>query len=565
MFRLLGPLPVVALLLAAATLSAAPRPGERAEGPAIVGQAKSLNDLLDMTKTLVKNVAGEELYKEFEKNALPELDVGKLPGIDPKRPFGVYGTVDAELAKCRLVLLVPVTGEKPFLDMLQQYDIPVNPGKGPGTFEFVTPPDLPFPISGRIHKDYAYIAVGGGDVLESRVIIDPKDVINDQEKAVALLVLRLDRVPAETKKNLVGLLRQHTDQLADAIPEPELKAAFTAARSLGLRWLRLLAEETKEVALRFDADTKTGDVTLDLTLDPTARSPLAEAIAKRKPTQNAFAGLAGPDTVQRLYIKAPLFADEAQEAWVKLIEASESELAKNGGPPPEGKILLEGILKSLKANAAAGEMDLAAALRGPNKDGFYNVVGAVHCKEGAQMEKAIKECVKGLPAQASGCFKFDTAKVAGLSAHEVDLTNEAGDMAKAVFGTGNKGYFAFGKDALYAAYGPDSLALLKEAIEAKSGPAAVFDSTSDPKKTMDFIKKIIPPGNPNGARGLGWLGASETTALGGLKVTVDGGDRLKVRVTMNTGMLIKMGLGFWAVEARPGMAPAAPVAVPVGK
>lgn len=571
MLRLLKLLPIAALLLVSTPLFAAPRPGERPDGPAIVGQAKSLNDLLAMTKTLVKNVVTEDLYKEFEKHALPELDSGKLPGIDPKRPFGLYGTLDNELAKCRLVVLIPVTGEKAWFDMLEQFEVPVNKGKEAGTFEVVTPPDIPFPIAGRIHKDYAYIAVGGADALDPKVILDPTNVINDKEKAVAYLGLRLDRVPAETKKNLVGLLRQHTDQLDEAIPEPELKAAFKAARGLGFQWLKLLAEETREVALRLDADTKTGDVTVEFTLDPTAKSPLADAFAKRKPTQNAFASIAGPDTVQRLFISGPLFADEAKEAWTKLIEFGESELARRPGPQAEMQALVAAILKSLKATVATGQMDLAAAIRGPDKNGHYTAVGAIHCQEGAQLEKAIREAVKGLPAQAAGFFKFDAAKVSGLSVHEIDLTSEAADIAKAIFGEGNKGYFAFGKDAVYGAYGPDAMKLLKEAIEAKPGPAPVFDSSSDPKKTADLMKKLIPAADPNVARRVGWLGlgAQETAALGGLKVTVDGGDRLKIRATVNVGMMIRMGLGFFASEAGPGQAPppavAVPLAPPVGK
>jgi hypothetical protein len=66
------------------------------------------------------------------------------------------------------------------------------------------------------------------------------------------------------------------------------------------------------------------------------------------------------------------------------------------------------------------------------------------------------------------------------------------------------------------------------------------------------MKKVLPPDNPN-VRRAGWIGigASEAGALGGLKVTVEGGDRLKVRATVNTGMLIRMGLGFFAVEVKP--------------
>lgn len=563
MSRLLNLIPLAALVVVAGPASAAPRPGDKAEGPAVIGQARSLNDLLQMTKTLVKNVAGDELYKQFEQHALPELDVKKLPGIDPKRPFGLYGTIDADLAKCRAVLLVPVTSEKDFMDMLDQFQIPTNKGKDPGTFEFVTPPDLPFPVAGRIHNGYAYIAIGGMDALEPKVLLEPRDVINDKEKAIAFLAFRLDRVPAETKKALVGMLRERTEHLDEAIREPELKAAFTSARNLALRWMRMLAEEGKEIAFRLDADTKTGDVSLEMTVDGTPKSPLAETFAKRKPTQNAFASIAGPDTVQRLFISAPLFADEAKDALVKLIEYGQREAGQGaGGSPPEVTALVDAMFKSLKATVGSGDMDLAAAVRGPNKDGFYTAVGAVHCKEGAQLEKAIRDAVKILPGQSASYFKFDAQKIGSLSVHEIDLTAEAQDVAKAVFGSGNKGYFAFGKDALYASYGPDGLKLLKEAIEAKPGPAAVFDSSSDPKKAMALIKKIIPPDNPN-RRGAFGIGAQESLVLGGTKVTVEGGDRLKVRVQINVGSMIFFGLGTFAAEAKPAAAPAPPVAVPV--
>src|SRR5262249_36583371 len=158
-----------------------------------------------------------------------------------------------------------------------------------------------------------------------------------------------------------------------------------------------------------------------------------------------------------------------KDALVKLIEFGQRSAAQaQGGAPAEVTALVDAIFKSLKATVGSGEMDLAAAIRGPNKDGYYTAVGAVHCKEGAQLEKAIREAVKVLPGQAATYFKFDAHKIGGLSVHEIDLTPEAQDIAKVVFGNnGNKGYFAFGKDALYASYGPDGLKLLKEAIEAK--------------------------------------------------------------------------------------------------
>jgi hypothetical protein len=564
MFRLLSLSTLGALLLTAAPLVAAPRPDEKSSGPAVVGQAKSLNDLLEMVKTTVKNIGGDALYKSFEKSALPVLDPKKLPGIDPKRPFGLYGSIDADLTKCRGVLLIPVTSEKDFFDMLDEFHIKWNKGKDPGTFDVVVPPDVPFPVAGRIYKEYAYVALGGFDVLEDKVILDPKDVINPKEKAAAYVGVKLDRIPAETKKIALTTLREQSDHLKEAISEPELKEAFNQAQRLALRWLKTLFDEGKELALRLDADTKTAEVTLEFSVEGMPKSALAEYIAKRPPTTNAFAALAGDDYAQRVFIKAPLFADEAREGFVKLIEFGQKEAAKNvAGEAPEVIALVEAFFKSLKATVESGEMDLAAAIRGPNKEGFFTAVGAVHCKEGAQLEKAIKEAVKQIPDRAGVVFKFDAGKIGDVTVHEIDLSNIAVEPAKKIFGKVQTAYFAFAKDALYAAYGPDGMKLLKEAMAVKPIPAAVMDSASNGKKVVELARRMMPADNPNAKdeiegvlTNLGLM-ESMTTAW---RVTVEGGDRLKVRVGFNVGAFLFMGFGRVGIGAPgAGAAPAAKV------
>ncbi|HKB00809.1 MAG TPA: hypothetical protein VKD90_01255 [Gemmataceae bacterium] len=543
-----------ALLLATAPLAAAPRPGEKSDGPAIVGQAKSFNDLLEMTKATVKNVGGEQFYKMFEKDALPNLDPGKLPGIDPKRPFGLYGILDADVTKWRGVLLIPVTSERDFIDMLDRFDIRTTKGKDAGTYDVVVPPDVPFPVALRIHKQYAYVSLGGFDALETKVILDPKDVISDKEKGVAYLSIRPDRMSPETRKYLLAAFSEQTDRLKEMIPEAELKDAFHLTQRLVARWLKLVFDEGKEVALRLDADTKTGEVFLDISIEGQPKSSLATAIAARKPTTNAFATLVGPDYAHKMFVTAPLFADEAKEAAVKMVEHWQKVCARDlATAPPEAAALVEAGLKSLKATVESGELDFAGAIRGPNKDGFYTAVAAVHCKEGAQLEKAIRAAVK-VDEKVKAMFKFDAGKVGDLSVHEIDLSTEAGGPAKKIFGDGQKAYFTFGKNAIFASYGPDGMNLLKEAIAAKPGPAPVFDASSDPKKAGELIKRMIPEGNPNAgvAFRAGWLESMTT----GMRVTVDGGEKLKVRASYNVGMLL-MFFGAVASDARP-----APVAVP---
>ena len=75
----------------------------------------------------------------------------------------------------------------------------------------------------------------------------------------------------------------------------------------------------------------------------------------------------------------------------KLIDWGSKEIIKkvSRGNPSRRSRTVEAGFKSLKATVESGEMDVAAALRGPNKDGFYTAVAAVHCKEGPQLEKAV--------------------------------------------------------------------------------------------------------------------------------------------------------------------------------
>lgn len=541
MYRMFVGCALATMMLVAPSM-AAPRPGEKPTGPAVVGQCKSLNDMLSIVKLAVKNTGGEALQKKFETDALPEIDPAKLPGIDPKRPFGLYATVDAEFAKSRVVLMVPVPGEKEFMEMIGGMGIKTTVGKEPGTFDVVVPPDFPLPVAGRIYKGYAYIALGGFDALDSKTIIDPAVVISEKETAVAAISVRPERVPPEAKKFMLGFLREQSDSLRDMIPEEELKAPFELMQKLVLRWLKSIFDDGRDVSLRLEADPKTADLVVEISVEGLPKTTLADAIAKRKPTTNAFASIAGDDFVQRVFVSAPLFADEAKEALVKLVEYWDKMAGVElQAEKAEVRDLVKAGLTSLKKTLDSGEMDLALAMRGPDKEGFYSAVGAIHCQGTAELEKAARAAMKLIPQEEQKYFKLDASKIGDLSVHEIDLNAEAEDIAKKIFGKGNKAYIAFGKSAIYASYGPDGMKLLKEAIEAKRGPAASFDSVADGKKSKDLMQRLIADKNPN-AKQMMAMGAWES-AFTGMRVTVTGGDKLRVRVGYNFGFALMM-LGF---------------------
>ena len=141
--------------------------------------------------------------------------------------------------------------------------------------------------------------------------------------------------------------------------------------------------------------------------------------------------------------------------------------------------------------------------------------------------------MKILPERERGYFKFDAGKIGDFAVHEIDMSSEAGDVAKKVFGKGQKAYFAFGKNALYASYGPDGMKLLKEAIEAKPGPTAVYDNSSNGKKMVELVKRLMPAANgPNDLR-LHRMGGDDGRVV---QHDRQGGDKLRIRFSNNLGL-----------------------------
>ena len=374
---------------------------------------------------MVKNIGGEALYKEFEQNALADLDPKKVPGIDPKRPFGLYGFVANKLEDCRGVLLIPVPSEKDFTDMLEAQKIPFVRGKEEGTYDINLPPDVPIPVSFRIYKEYAYVALGGIDVLDKKVILDPKDVISDKEKGAAFISIRLDRVSPDAKKAMLGIIREQTEQLREQIRDEDLKGIFQSVEKLAHRWLKILFDEGKEITLRLDADTKSGEVFLDVTAEGMPKSPLTELFAQRKPTTNAFASLAGDDYAQRIFAKAPLFADEAKEALSRLIDFGSKKIkGKSPAADPRRKSSPWSMLFSNHSKPRHRRRNGPGGRSPWTKQGRLTRPLARPLQGSAQLEKAIRDAVKIMPERERAFFKFDAGKIGDIKVHEIDLSRK---------------------------------------------------------------------------------------------------------------------------------------------
>jgi len=552
-------------LLFAPELNAAPAPGDAkgGSGPTIALQAKSLDHLIDLVKTTAKNFLPKDFYKDFERDALSKLDPSLLPGVDPKKPFGFYATLDAGLkngdfSKSSLVFLVPVADEKEFVGLIEKS--PFKPQKKGDVYSIPIP--APFDTSMRFHKGYAYIGFSG-EKLELKSLYDPMDIVGGKEAAAIVLRIRPDRIPQELKDQGLEFLGQ-VAEMANQGPAPaEAKAIIEDLVKMVSRMVRLGLNDGKEIVYRIDLDPKGGNLSIEYTVEPKSGTTLAKAIAGIKPTKNDFAGIVGDDSMAHLLFQTPLFIDEVQGGLLKFVDLMEKETAalRDGAGPKELGELLDEFFKTLKRTVKSGDLDIAASMRGPDKNDQFTAIAAVGLKDTAALEKSLKSALKIAPKDASEKVRIDAFKVDSVNVHEVLVGEMLPPPAQKVFGQSNV-FVALAPEAVFVTFGPRGKELMKDALSAKQGPkpAPLFTLEFSGKRTATLIKKMEPPmGGPieEYIDRLGKMGR-----LNVISAKVEGGEKLVVRKEIGLVPLVSLFGVRKSVAIQAPVAPPAPKAVP---
>jgi hypothetical protein len=210
---------------------------------------------------------------------------------------------------------------------------------------------------------------------------------------------------------------------------------------------------------------------------------------------------------------------------------------------------------------SSGKVDGGFALVGPNKAGFYTGVAAIAVDDPTSLEKAARASVKAAPDEFAKRIRWEATKVAGVPVHtfQNQSRDPAGEVFDQIFGKEQKFQLAFGKDAVYAAIGPDAEAELKRAMALKPATGTAFDLTAHAARAV----KLLPPGGFTG----------EIAAIGGripgfisyTGLDVAGGKEL--RVSVKTGMVLSVAMiGVRAqqnFQAVPGAVPPPPPPPPL--
>src|SRR5262249_7072432 len=142
----------------------APAAAEEATTPTLVVRLRSLDALFGDFQYVAGLAGREEEAKQLQGLLSSRAGPKGLEGIDTRRPLGLYGSLDANLMDSTAVLLLPISDEKAFLDLLEGFNYKAKK-EGDGVYT-VTPENFPFAIYLRFANKYVYAAAREKTALE---------------------------------------------------------------------------------------------------------------------------------------------------------------------------------------------------------------------------------------------------------------------------------------------------------------------------------------------------------------------------------------------------------------
>lgn len=523
---------LVALFLVAAPVSAAP------PQPVLVAQAQPLGRVIIDVKEIVRLTATPGADEAAVRGLVKSLEdaVGEkgFEGIDLTRPLAAYAVLRDTQDNHTLTLVVPITTEKDFLDLIDRAGAKVTPVEGKkGLFDLELPaPIFPHDSQLRVHDGWAYLGFNGDQVADPANLVPIADLIDPKETAAFVLRVFPDRVPAKMLKGTLDEIHNDLTQFKQFFPPDEAatKKAIDTFIDEGLKLFRRTAEtlhaDAKSAAVRFHFDPASGDAAVEVKVTPKPGTALAKDVAARTPTVNRFAGLVKADAALGYVWQWPLFSPESRAIVAAEMEMNLAELKKE--VPEAAFPAVEELFKGLVRSAKADDVDMAAAVYGPDKDGLFTAVAALSCDDAPAVEKALRELAKKLPVQV---VAFDADKAEGVSVHRVMVPLEGGaaEFAKA-FGKTAPLCVAFGPKAVYVGFGPGAMDRVKGALAVKPVPAPVAGLTGTPAGLSKLAGAVA--GAKAGKFFASLLGTDPKPATG-LAITLTGGAELTLRVGMN--------------------------------
>jgi hypothetical protein len=516
-----------AVLAAAAVLTTT---GAAAAEEHAVVAVRSADELVAAVKQILIAGGQEEAAKQVDAQ-LEQMFGGKgVPGVDGKRPLGVFVTLPAEIGGMpAVVAAVPITDKAAFQGTLKQLNLMV--GEPDGELVPVEAPD------GKVFLRYAkdYVFGAQDPALLQGALPDPAALTAATKTNLIAAVFRLDRLPKEYRD---PVREQFTKAVEEAKQEekpgesPAKREGRIFAAKLASDSLLTSLEAGKELFVGFNLDPKTETLAAEVGFTANPGSAAAKTIAALAPSPS----LLGPPSAEAaLYMagRIPVSA-EIRDAFTKLFAAGFQEgLQKEADPKEREKI--EKFAKEALPALATDVIDGGMIIRAAGQDGTYVVLMGAHVKDGKKLLSVVREMVKESPPKDGAEVKFDAAVYKGTALHHVKGKAKGGDGFEKMLGSA-EGYLAFRDDAVLMTIGKHALPTIQDALDS-------LDRQNPPTAPMLFqiaFGKMAPLMEKDAEAWKKVAGTVFTGAAAGndkIRIEFAGGEALKVRVEMSLTMI----------------------------
>jgi hypothetical protein len=491
-----------------------------ASAQTLVITAKSLNDLADDFEYLIKTVAPEgdpkaqqvlDAINQFRKEELAK-------GLDQGRPFGVTVSLPKDFPQGgppSIVAAVPVKDLGQFLDSLKGMGVDVSDKPdAPGFSHKVTAPNGNMSVFVLESKGYGIFSLTPDDPDKLKAVDPASWRPKGRPESTVSYRVKLSEIPDALKEQMlagVDAQAQQQNERKEGEKEADYKARV-AGQDFVISGFKSMIKDGDILELDLDVSKETQSAALELALSGRPGTEMAKNLRSFGEKRSRFEGL-GADAAVAGWLRVPL-AKEIRD----LINTAMDEAVKEGPKDlktDEQMKLFSRFVELMRSSLKADELDMGMSLQpSGGADSKMVFLSAMSVRDGDEFERLFRDAAKEFKDEKHE-VTLDADKAADDTAiHRLsapaDSKNE--DVVK-TFGKPAL-YVAFRKDAVWAAFGEEGLAVLKQAMGGgasapsrgeSDGPVAAVAHTARvgafPGKNQETMRKaaktVFPGPGPN--------------------------------------------------------------------
>lgn len=293
---------------------------------------------------------------------------------------------------------------------------------------------------------------------------------NDYDIAIRL---KLQQVPLETRKMLVGQIRQGFEQAMEKQNGADVDQTRELADS-SMKQLDQFINDTDELNIGLNIDRSSQMVAIDTSFTAVEGSKLADLYRGSHSIPSQFASVIRDDAAA-YYHAATSIGPEAIEQTRTTMKSSmnsvsgmlENQDDLSPGQAADIKILIDQIAELAMKSIEEGRADMGALLL-TTEDSFQFVFGAF-VADGDEAAQIVKDVAAELENEPDAPrFEFDRSTYNDVTMHLVEADVPASeDEARKVFGDKLQVHVGTGDKSVYVAIGKESESLMKELIDSR--------------------------------------------------------------------------------------------------